>query len=780
MLKDIVTQSSRTVNHFKKEVVEMTTTQAVGRPIDRFLPLLKGHRSYSNGRGGYTASCPGPTHRNGDRSHSLMIWEDANDGHVGLQCFTGCTREEIVAALHITEYDLYIHDGSHQKHPPRQVIEVCDLMLDKVIRPILLDQWGIHNGTKEECTFRNKDGTPFISKGVVIPYHNLDGTIYSRYRVRTALKAKNGTFWNDWDEKTQGKAPPLIPYGLHKLEDARKRNALVIVEGESDCWTLWQHGFPALGIPGVSNYSTLQLDYLKGIDRIYIIQEPGDAGEKFPPNVYKHLQKIKYTGKVYAVNLHERTGCKDPNDLQKKDMKAFAKVFQQALDNAYPLFPIGPKPVVERLCDLLLEVLPEMKWAIPDILPEGLTWLCGKPKLGKSWLLLAMLLAIACGGVVLGSMPVDEGEVLYISLEDNKRRLQKRSNQLLTRASASPNFYYATKWPRLDEGGIEQLEEWIEQHPKLRVIGIDTWAKIKPRAHGQRNQQYDEDYDALTPLQELASKHGIAIVVVHHMRKQESEDPLDMISGSTAMQGAVDGFLLLYRKRGETDARLFVTGRDIEEEQELMLTFNQECATWTVKGNADEVASTPERQEILDTMRVYGKPISKRELVNLLGKNPNTVRNLLVSLRNEGKILLKNDVYSLVIPSHRSHPSHPSHPSHVPEIPDYGNDYMTMQRSHPSHPHSHPLTSPVEPLQTTENSRMTRMTRDTTHNARKFYDDFCLQPGYSLRLEHDDQITIGVPTELSDPDFEVIRAEVDALGNALLQVLREKQKDEEA
>src|SRR5258708_19570344 len=86
--------------------------------------------------------------------------------------------------------------------------------------------------------------------------------------------------------------------------------------------------------------------------------------------------------------------------------------------------PQGPE--IFPLKALLQKELPPVKWAIPGILPEGLTLLCGKPKMGKSWLVLGFALGIACGGYVLGKVNVEQGYVLYLSLEDNERRLQRR------------------------------------------------------------------------------------------------------------------------------------------------------------------------------------------------------------------------------------------------------------------------------------------------------------------------------------------------------------------
>ncbi len=710
----------------------MTTT--VMAPIDQVLSCLKGIKSYGNGKG-YVAHCPGPKHKNGDKQRSLMIWEDASDSHVGMMCFAGCTRKEIVEALHLTEQDLYIGE----KRAPRPVLSFCDLMGAKLIRPDLLTSYGVQDG---EATFY-KDGKPYQRKGVIVPYYKQNGTPYERRRFRSSLKDK--PIWEGWNERERGSAPSTIPYGLERLELARKRGYLIIVEGESDCWTLWQWRYPALGLPGAKSFACLQADYLKEIDRIYILQESDAAGQEVPKNVYQHLQAIGYKGKVYAVDLNERTGCKDPNELQQKlareeKLSTFKMVFQESLDNARPLFTIGPAPEIFRLCDLQNEVLPPQKWVIPDILPEGCTLLAGKAKLGKSWLLLTILLAVACGGSVLGNMPVEEGEVLYISLEDNKRRLQKRANTVLSQAKASPNFYYALKWPRIGEGAIEQLEDFLLKHPRLKIIGIDTWAKIKPKPRGRSggSQQYDEDYDSLTSVQELAGKYNIALVIVHHIRKQDSEDILDTILGSTAMQGAVDNFLILDRKRGEDtdEARLYITGRDIEEEQELLLTFNRECATWVVKGNAEDYASTPERQAILDAMKDFDRPVTMKELANQLEKNYNTMRNLVVSLRNEGKIILQNNTYTLVTPSQASQRSHPSQRSQALDMTTEEKD-LTLPDYAGSDSPSHPLNTPDKPVEEGESHPLTRVTSLTTDMekmnreiANKLYQDLLHVPAF--------------------------------------------------
>src|SRR5215211_1275095 len=105
----------------------------------------------------------------------------------------------------------------------------------------------------------------------------------------------------------------------------------------------------------------------------------------------------------------------------------------------------GKLPRVISASELLGLELPTVRWAIPDLLPEGVTILAGKPKLGKSWMALGFGITVSTGGVALGTKRVERGEALYLGLEDNHRRLQGRLRKLLvagdapTRAASKPS-----------------------------------------------------------------------------------------------------------------------------------------------------------------------------------------------------------------------------------------------------------------------------------------------------------------------------------------------------
>ena len=472
-----------------------------------------------------------------------------------------------------------------------------------------------------------------------IRYHLPDGTPAPRHRLRTALVARQGSHWS----KGQG---DIVPYGLERLEEARKAGYLVIVEGESDCWTLWYHHFPALGLPGVEMVSTLKEAYLTGINTLYIMRESDAAGARFVKYLEQLLHAWKWSGKAFVISLVD---AKDPNELHTQHWKGFKAAFQQALDRAESL-PITPtqssppssdyQPSPFTLQELLARQLPPIQWAIPAILPEGLTLLAGKPKLGKSWLALAKALSIAAGGVALGTYPVTQGEVLYLALEDNERRLQARAKQLLASMTTVPNtIAFELRWPRLDQGGLTHLEEYLQAHPHVRLVVIDTWARVSPKAQHRQRSQYEDEYEALTPLKYLADTYRVSILAIHHLRKMCGEDVLDEITGSIGLTGAVDGALILKRERGQHEASLFVTGRDIEHEQQLALRFDAQTAMWTLVGSAEEVTRTKERQDILDLLsEQLPEGMGPRQVAEALDKNYHTTRCLLRKMEAAGEI----------------------------------------------------------------------------------------------------------------------------------------------
>lgn len=226
---------------------------------------------------------------------------------------------------------------------------------------------------------------------------------------------------------------------------------------------------------------------------------------------------------------------------------------------------------------LMTTVLPPTKFVVDRLLPEGLHILAGAPKIGKSWLALWLCLSIAKGESV-WDFAVTKGTVLYLCLEDSLTRIQNRLFQITE--DAPDTLHFATLAGSIGGGLEDQLKGFLAEHPGTTLVVIDTLQKV--RQPGENANPYASDYRDITALKRLADDYGIAILLIHHLRKMNDEDPLNMISGTTGISGATDSsFVLKERKRGSGEATLYCTGRDIEY-RELPLRFQKDTHTWVL------------------------------------------------------------------------------------------------------------------------------------------------------------------------------------------------------
>jgi hypothetical protein len=307
----------------------------------------------------------------------------------------------------------------------------------------------------------------------------------------------------------------------------------------------------------------------------------------------------------------------------------------------------APLPTARTAADLLARDFPAPRYAVEGLLAEGVSVLAGRPKLGKSWLALALSVAVAAGGRALGSIPVERGPVLYLALEDGERRLQTRLRLVLRGEPAPPGWHYQTAWPTVDDGGVPALAAWLAAHPDCRLVVIDTLKRIRPRERVGASL-YGQDYDALAPLADLAREHRVCILVVHHTRKAAADDMLDMVSGSTGLTAAADAVLVLQRARGQADATLAVTGRDIEE-RELALQRDSLTMGWTLMGDAADYRLSNERRAILDVLRAAGRMLTPREAADALGKGDQygAVKKLMWTMAMDGTLRSDGGRYGL-------------------------------------------------------------------------------------------------------------------------------------
>jgi hypothetical protein len=195
------------------------------------------------------------------------------------------------------------------------------------------------------------------------------------------------------------------------------------------------------------------------------------------------------------------------------------------------------------------------EFIIRDILPVGLTLLIGSPKMGKSWLTLLMAECITSGFNLFGYQ-VHKNAVLYYTLEDSVRRCKFRLNKI--GSAWSPFFYFS-----------EEARSTIDimngiRSTKARVIFIDTFMAFSDI---EDNNSYSETTRKVRELKRIADTLGVAIVIIHHKKKDSKggKDWMEEGIGSQGLVGAADCVISLQRERGKAEAVLLISGRDIQD-----------------------------------------------------------------------------------------------------------------------------------------------------------------------------------------------------------------------
>ncbi|GEM_PF-747023 len=295
---------------------------------------------------------------------------------------------------------------------------------------------------------------------------------------------------------------------------------------------------------------------------------------------------------------------------------------------------LPPMPEVFTAADLEGMTFREPVWIVPGLIPEGVTLLAGKPKIGKSYAVMNIGLALACGGKALGRVDVEKRGVLYLCLEDQQRRLQNRIGALFCGDNWPANFHLSITWPRIDQGGIPLLQKWLEDHSDVKLVIVDTLAKVKSRKITNK-QMYDLDYQCIEALKSVADMMDVSLIVVHHLRKMLAEDDaFDAISGSTGLTGAADTCVIL-RKDHTGRPLLYIRGRDVEE-QELALERDPDGG-WTILGDAAALAKTQERGDVLDAME-EGEAVTPAQLAKMTGKKLSNIHYLLKHLIDDEQV----------------------------------------------------------------------------------------------------------------------------------------------
>lgn len=370
------------------------------------------------------------------------------------------------------------------------------------------------------------------------------------------------------------------------------KEPVFIVESPLCALSIMQCGGVSVSLCGVGGANKLvkEVKAKKPNAPLVLCLDNDEPGQKATETLGKELQTAKIPYVVFNVAGEK----KDPNELLMSNPEELKASVAAAKREVRKIYKRGFASITAS--DLQAANIPPPEWLIPDVLPQGLAILCASSKVGKSWMAMQMCLAISRGKEFL-DYKTNQSSCLYLALEDSLFRLKERLNKVIDGDKAPNNFYLAIRANGMDGGLLQQIDEEFEEHPDIKLIIIDTLQKVRGSAK-KDEMSYATDYRELGVLKEYADNKKICILLVHHLRKMADEnDVFNMISGSNGIMGVTDNIFIIYKKkRKDENAVLFMTGRDIRQ-QDIMVHFNETKYRWDMVGTAEEEERKRKKRE---------------------------------------------------------------------------------------------------------------------------------------------------------------------------------------
>ena len=558
--------------------------------------------------------------------------------------------------LHKATYELNGHSGVHRSAPaaapPTSARPAIPTAVDATEPAPKVYAWG--------------DAGPSVRNEIRRHVYSIGGRA-----MRVKIKRDDGGYVNWYrisDEGWQAKQPDHyepIPYrsaAIDPFDPELFGDEILWPEGEKDVDSLSRINLPAFTFGGTGDGARDGIGhYLK--DRRLVILADNDETGRTHAEKKATVALAAGAGAIKILHFEELPPKGDVSDfiagggtaeqlLTRIDATAiWSPPAESSQDQvAAPVTSPGQgwRAKIVMANDLQGMTFPPVRHILPGYISEGATIIAGKPKIGKSWLTLDLCLAATANRFTLGTLKPAQGDVLYLALEDNNRRLKRRMAKIWPSMDARwpGRLALVTDWKRADEGGLDDIEDWCRSVADPVMVVIDTLEKFRPIQNG-KTAAYSADYAAMTGLQKIAGRHRIAVVVNHHVRKMEADDPFDTVSGTLGLTGAADTIVILKRHAGAVT--LHARGRDIEE-VETALQFERATCRWTILGAAADVYVSNERAAVLSALATAGADgLAVSEIMAATGSNSRgAMDTLLFKMKEDSEIVrVKRGIYAL-------------------------------------------------------------------------------------------------------------------------------------
>lgn len=362
--------------------------------------------------------------------------------------------------------------------------------------------------------------------GVGFPNDNEATFPYAGGTTKTRVHKDDGSrafFW------TKGARPGLFAAPV----EADNSTHAFLVEGESDAMRLWQelgaeHRVPVYGLPGIETWTDAMADQLLDYEKVWVTLD-NDPGYDVTARVDNAWRNIRFDLGTKARRIRLPREVKDLCEFfDAYDLEALRMIMESA--------PLAKSRF--RALDLTSEP-PPVRWVVENMICRGdIHLLIGEPGIGKSWLTMALALAVADEGEnFLGHSVLEHGRVLYLDEENPPDLIYSRFTKLGMDREAAKNIRYINNFGiRLDgRDAMSVIEEALDFEPVLIVL--DSLTRFHTEDENHAGAMAGLFHNAIKPL---ARETGAAVVLIHHANKSDSNSSYRRSRGSGDITASVD------------------------------------------------------------------------------------------------------------------------------------------------------------------------------------------------------------------------------------------------
>jgi len=306
----------------------------------------------------------------------------------------------------------------------------------------------------------------------------------------------------------------------------------------------------------------------------------------------------------------------------------------------------------QRASEIAAESAITTRWLVEGLWSEqAVGILGGEPKCCKSFLALDLAVSVASGAACLRRYPVRQaGRVLLFPAEDSlsvvRRRLQGICAAAAVDFESLPVEVITAPALRLDtETDRKRLADTVESlRPALLILD--------PMIRLHRLDENDASQIALllSFLRELQRRFQLAVVLVHHARKDSNGSrPGQALRGSSELHGWGDSNL--YMRRRGSQLTLTTEHRAAASQDDIPLELTESGAALSLAITTNAIDAPPAEASPLDrvaqALEKLGGPASAQRIRELCGMRTASVCKSLAELARQGRVVRDGRGYRL-------------------------------------------------------------------------------------------------------------------------------------